>query len=462
VAASLERRTRRVAELARLVGHTSGGRPAERLSNRLGLPQSDDTVLRNLKRHAGSSSQNGIRVVGVDDWAWQRGCRYGTIMVDLERREVVDVLPDRSAKTTGEWLAQHPGIEIVSRDRCGLYAEGARQGAPQARQVADRFHLLQNLRQTIEQQLSRAPRPARPPSPETAEAGVLSAAEWTGHGRQPALVEHRNAVSAGRGARLADKFNRLKALQASGATASAIVRQTGFHGRTVKKWMQVEELPSRSVMAPKPSTPVRFQSHLAERWLGGCTSGRTLLLEIKGLGYTGSLSQLNRLLTEWRRTGRPTAAAAEATTSQLVDPATGHLVSPIVAAALCVKPRGMLTPTQAVTVDAFKASSAEFAAMRALAMRFRSLLRGGDVESLTIWLHDAQRSTFYGIRRFAQTLTLDLAAVRNAITERWSNGQVESQINRLKMLKRAMFGRAGVDLLRARMMPLSLRLDHPV
>jgi transposase len=123
VAASLGRRTRRVAELARLVGHTSGGRPAERLSNRLGLPQSDDTVLRNLKRHAGSSSQNGIRVVGVDDWAWQRGCRYGTIMVDLERREVVDVLPDRSAKAIGEWLAQHPGIEIVGRHRCGLYVE---------------------------------------------------------------------------------------------------------------------------------------------------------------------------------------------------------------------------------------------------------------------------------------------------------------------------------------------------
>jgi transposase len=100
--------------------------------------------------------------------------------------------------------------------------------------------------------------------------------------------------------------------------------------------------------------------------------------------------------------------------------------------------------------------------MRALAMRFRSLLRGGDVESLTIWLHDAQRSTFYGIRRFAQTLTLDLAAVRNAITERWSNGQVEGQINRLKMLKRAMFGRAGVDLLQARMMPLRLQIDHPV
>ena len=144
----------------------------------------------------------------------------------------------------------------------------------------------------------------------------MRAAAWTRHGRQPALVEHRNAVSAGRGARLAAKFNRLKALQASGATVSAIIRQTGFHERTVSKWMQVEELPPRSTMAPKQSTPVRFQSHLGRRWAEGCTSGRTLLLEIKELGYTGSLSQLNRLLTEWRRTGRP-AATAEATTSPL-------------------------------------------------------------------------------------------------------------------------------------------------
>ena len=139
---------------------------------------------------------------------------------------------------------------------------------------------------------------------------------------------------------------------------------------------------------------------------------------------------------------------------------TGHLVSPIVAAALCVKPRGLLTDAQAAKVDAFKAISPEFATMRALAMRFRDILRGGDVEKLTAWLHDADRSALYGIRRFVHTLRQDLAAVRNAITETWSNGQTEGQINRLKMLKRAMYGRAGIDLLRARMIPLSPIQNH--
>jgi transposase len=98
--------------------------------------------------------------------------------------------------------------------------------------------------------------------------------------------------------------------------------------------------------------------------------------------------------------------------------------------------------------------------MRALAMRFRGILRGGDVEKLTAWLHDADRSALYGIRRFVHTLRHDLAAVRNAITESWSNGQTEGQINRLKMLKRAMYGRAGIDLLRARMIPLSPIQNH--
>lgn len=382
-------------------------------------------------------------------------------MVDLERREVVDVLPDRSARTTGQWLGQHPGVEIVSRDRCGLYAEGARQGAPQAQQVADRFHLLQNLRQTIEQQLSRAPRPTKQPSPAITEAEPAVVAGWIGHGRQPALVEHRQLVSTGRRAVFMDMFDRVKALQLAGHSVTAIVRQTRFNWRTVVKWVRLGALPERNVMAPKPNTPSGFHDHLARRWAEGCTSGRALLLEIRDLGYTGSLSHLGRLLAGWRRAGRPvTVDAATAATPLLIDPLSGHLVSPIVAAALCVKPRGLLTDAQAAKVDVFKTISPAFATMRALAMRFRGILRGGDVEKLTVWLHDADRSALYGIRRFVHTLRQDLAAIRNAITEAWSNGQTEGQINRLKMLKRAMYGRAGVDLLRARMMPLRPVQNH--
>ena len=128
---------------------------------RLGLPQGDDRILRNLKRHA-AASKKPLRVVGIDDWSWLKGSRYGTIVVDLERHEVVDVIHDRSAKTMAAWLEKSPTIEVVSRDRCGLYAQAARQGASSAQQVADRFHLVQNLRLAIEQQLSSNDRPSRP------------------------------------------------------------------------------------------------------------------------------------------------------------------------------------------------------------------------------------------------------------------------------------------------------------
>nr|WP_286840214.1 transposase [Acidiphilium sp. 34-64-41] len=191
------------------------------------------------------------------------------------------------------------------------------------------------------------------------------------------------------------------------------------------------------VAAASP-TNARLNSRLAScTWVS--SSGRALLLEIRDLGYTGSLSHLGRLLAGWHRAGRPvTVDAATTATPNLIDPLTGHLVSPIVAAALCVKPRGLLTEAQAAKVDAFKTISPAFATLRALAMRFRGILRGGDVETLTVWLHDAHFTTLYGIRRFVHTLRQDLAAVGNAITETWSNGQTEGQINRLKTLKRAM------------------------
>jgi len=188
-----------------------------------------------------------------------------------------------------------------------------------------------------------------------------------------------------------------------------------------------------------------------------------LFSDIRHRGYTGSFSHLARFLSPWRSrsaSGEPVEPAAldeEAVAAphvRTLDPMTGRQISAPTAAALCVKPRGQMSARQIANVDALKAASPEFTTMRKLAMRFQGLLRGSMVELLANWLDDARRSGIYGMRRFARTLRQDIEAVRNAILEPWSNGQTEGQINRLKMLKRAMYGRAGVDLLRARMMPL--------
>jgi transposase len=155
IAAPFARKTRRVDEMVRLFGHAAGGLVSERLLTNLGVQASDTTILRRLKSHARRRRESeALRVIAIDDWRWRKGSAYGTIIVDLERRKVVDVLKGRSVEATTNWLKQRPEIEFVSRDRCGLYAQGVRRGAPHAQQVADRFHLLQNFRENIEREMT--------------------------------------------------------------------------------------------------------------------------------------------------------------------------------------------------------------------------------------------------------------------------------------------------------------------
>ena len=469
LAAPFARQTARLAEIVRLVGHSMGGRPWERLMGRLGMPVSDTTILRKLRGHASLRPVNGaIRVAGVDDWAWRKGASYGTIIVDLERRRVVDLLADRSAETTAAWLKDHPEVEVVSRDRAGLYAEAARQGAPQARQVADRFHLLQNFRETVERQLGRFEAPIS--ESQVREKDGLATLPLPARSDRPFDgVTHRRLMSRGRQTVRQELFDEIRTLFEGGSSVREIARKLGLGRRRVERWVRRIDLPDLNTMAPKPCTPAYFGALLERLWVEGITKVRHLLAEIRKRGYTGSFSHLARFLAPWR--GRKPfsdgserlLADQEAPAPVLVrtlDPMTGRTISPLTAAALCVKTRGQMTARRVVNVDALKAASTEFTAMRRLAMRFQGLLRGGTPEGLDNWLVDARASGIYAMQRFARTIRQDLEAVRNAVLEPWSNGQTEGQINKLKTLKRAMYGRAGLELLRARMMPLQENRLH--
>ena len=201
---------------------------------RLGMPVSDTTILRSLKERARARSDNGtVHVAGIDDWAWRKGANYGTIIVDLERRQVVDLLADRSVATTASWFKEHPEVEVVSRDRAGLYAEAARQGAPQARQVADRFHLLQNFRETVERQLGRFEAPisdsqvnardnqATPPLP--ARSDCASDA-----------VTQKRLMCRGRQAARQELFDEIRTLFEGGSSVRGIARKLGLGRRRVE------------------------------------------------------------------------------------------------------------------------------------------------------------------------------------------------------------------------------------
>lgn len=442
------RRTVRMAEIVGLVGHSMGGRPGEHLMRRLGMPTSDDTILRQLKRDAPPSTQDGnIRVVGIDDWSWRHSSRYGTIMIDLERRSVVDVLNDRSVESARAWLQERPAIETISRDRCGLYAQAAREGAPQAQQVADRFHLVQNLRAAIKEQMSLYGHAhVRPILSEDAIAS--------------ATAQHRRARLAHRQFRR-EIFDMLHALRQQGLTYSEIARRTGYERRSVANWLTSNAARDRNRAALQPTSPLYFEAFLAECWKDGNRIGRHLFHDIKNRGYMGSRSNLERLLKVWREAEniQPDEAPPMASVSEPVrDPDTGHIISSVVAAALCIKPRSFLTDRQARKVDALKQGSEPFRKMRGLAMRFNGILRGRNPSVLDEWIDDAIDTGLTAIMRFARILRRDIDAVKNAIELPWSNGQAEGQINRLKTLKRAMYGRAGPELMRARMLPLNHRL----
>lgn len=477
VSSAYARQTSRARALALAVGHALGGRPAERLLQQLGLPLSDDTILRRLKQNArGDAAAAKARVIGIDDWAQRKGQSYGTIVVDLKRRRVVEVLAERSTEAIGQWLAAHPKVKTIARDRNGRYAQAARRSAPQASQVADRFHLVQNLRQAVERELAVQRRHLAvdcPPTPAVTTPPAIAAPTARKKSLRPpsAVVVREEERAHQRREQKLELFATIQTMKAAGLKVSQMARELGINRRRIDKWVKLQELPERSKMAPRPGLAESFREYLRQRWEEGCRDGRKLLAEIRQKGYVGCYSWLAHLLAPWRRARAreewaasavpPTlspsvAAAAQAETAMLVaNQPRPKQISPQVAAALLSKSRRELTHEQGEIVDVLNKACPDFAAMRTLVLSFRTILRHGKVRTLHRWLERAAASGIHAMRRFAQKLKQDLRAVEAAVRQIWSNGPIEGQVNRLKMLKRQMYGRASVELLRARVMPLA-------
>jgi transposase len=391
--------TNRLSEVHRLVGRALGGRSGQRLLNRLGMPSSRHTLLRQvIKVASGSGWQPAVRVVGVDDWAWRKGQSFGTILVDLERSEVVDLLPTRSAKVLREWLAQHPEVMVVSRDRQGVYAEGVRAGAPKARQVADRFHLTLNLRQAVERELAVRRSFLRLTSKSTPVLPTGGGTETEKHkGRQISIqssVQQQHAeVARLRRQQKLELFQAIQRMKSAGMKVSRIARHLGINRRRIDRWVRLDTLPERNRMEPRPGMVEWFRSYLQQRWAAGCRHGRTLLAEIRERGYVGAFSTLAKFLSPWRQPSPAEAMTVSIEAAPLEETPTApapRQVSPQVSAALLSKFRTELTPEQAEIVDAFKQQCPGFAVMRKLVLSFRSLLRVGKLAPLRRWMKRAE------------------------------------------------------------------------
>jgi transposase len=426
-------------------------------------------------------------VVGVDEWAKCKGRTYGTIVVDLEHHTVIDLLDQHSSESVERWLSTHPEIHTICRDRNGRYGKAARKGAPAAKQVADRFHLVQNLRETIERELTlhraylrvklSVHRISEHPPPSPAIVLPVSRPVTARERRLPPARRLATQTEISRQLRQnnQDLFDKFKALQASGLKISSIAQRLGFNRRRFDKWAKQSKLPERNKMQPAPGSAETFRQYLRQRWDAGYRNGRMLLDELRVLGYVGSYKSVGKVLSPWRfgnvafespaNAGEPDLAILPPPPPNLTDP-TQRQISPQIAASLLTKPRPELTASQAEIVDALKAGCPGYAAMRRLMMSFRAILKQSKlkaskkkreprtVTALHRWLDRARASGIELIRNFAYQLRRDILAVEAAVTEKWSNGPVEGQVNRLKTIKRQMYGRAGVELLRARLIPL--------
>jgi transposase len=421
------RRTVRLADIHHHLGRALGGAAGARLAARLTMPVSATTLLDMLRRRAPPALLQAPRVLGVDDWAWRRGGRYGTILCDLESRRVVDLLPDRRAVTLAEWLRRHPGVEVISRDRAGSYADGARQGAPGAVQVADRWHLLENCSRALLDAVRRHR------SEVEAAAGAGTAEQMPP--LQKALMTSAERRQWDRWQRGRKGYEEVIRLHREGTSIKTIVRRLRIGRNTVRRWLR-GAAPERH--RPRRSSLEPYRPMLERRWAEGCHNGAQLWRELREVGFRGGL----RVVTEWA-------------TRQRLAPLPGRPASGFTAPASRRVTQILTADAQALDegernyLDRLLTLSPPLALARDLVLRFGSMVREQKAAELDSWLAEANESE---LRSFATGLRQDEAAVRAALTLPWSNGQTEGQITKLKLVRRQMYGRAKHDLLRARLL----------
>ena len=449
------RRTRRLAAAQGRVAVAAGGEAGARLLRHLGMPASPDTLLR-LLRQLPLPVTASPRAIGVDDWALRKGRTYGTILVDLERRCVVDLLPDRTSGRLAAWLRDQHGIRILTRDRSTEYAHGMTAGAPRARQVADRWHLLVNMRQVVERwlatvhgRLRRLPPVAVPGGTPPRRAGAFP--------RSQAEI----AVGAGSRARRLSLYDEVRRRRAAGEALLAISRGMGLARGTVRHYAAAETFPERAEQRTRSSL---LDPHLA--WLEaqqavGCEDARALWRELCARGFSGGYRQVSRWLQRRRRAPAktdPRGRRREAPPAAPDAASAPDLPSPKQLAWTVVKQPPMRNPDEAACMTRLM-QDPQAAEVADLARRFVDLFSSAARQSprrvlatFGEWLCDARAASVRTVASFAAGLQQDGKAVRAALATPWSNGQSEGHITKLKLLKREMYGRANFDLLRRRVL----------
>ncbi|MEV4450609.1 ISL3 family transposase [Streptomyces mirabilis] len=409
-----------------------GGRPAARLCRRLRLAAGRTRLIRLLT--APPVQDRAPRVLGVDEFAFRKGCTYGTVLVDVEAGRVVDVLPDRTSETFAAWLKEHPGAEIICRDRATAYTKAIREAAPDALEVADRWHLLQNLSAAVEKTCHQHRDCLRKHARQETEPTVP----------EPVLIEL--PVSALPRTQIIERtrhrFEDVHRLLEKGWTISAIARRLNLDRKTVRRFRDtdLDELLA-SARERRPNGILEpFKAYLNARFAEtqGQVSGTRLFLEIHERGYRGS-----------RQVVRKHLAALRASTAE---PVRADIPSPRKITSWIMRPRETLTESQDQRLLQVRLTCPDITRACDLARTFTDLVRHRRGYLLPEWIRQAEQDAPKPMQGFAGFLRQDLDAVTAGLTLSWSSGVVEGHVNRVKTLKRAMYGRASFELLRTRIL----------
>jgi transposase len=441
VVAPYSRTTERLTMLLRAIAFAVGGEAGARLAKRIGMRASPATLI-SLIRRTPLQEPLPARILGVDDWAHRKGKSYGTALVDLERHRLIELLPDRTSETLSRWLRANPGIEIISRDRSETYATGARQGAPDAIQVADRWHLLHNWREAVERVFDRHRGRIKQlilPTQEPTDKPAAAALPAKSVNRRRKYLEEQQARSQAK--RLA-RYKVIRERHAKGEYLTTIARDLQIDYKTARKYALSDECPTRKSHPRRRRILEPYEPYLRARWAEGCKNGRGLYREIVAHGYPGSRTQVATFVAQLRRQEQRGGKPQTPTTT-----VGGEALTPHTASMLLMRRPERCGEAEHTTIAQLREVHQDIGVALSFTERFVEIVRERQGIKLSKWLSDAEASGIHEIQQFAYKVRRDEAAVEAGCTLPWSNGQTEGQITKLKAIKRSMYGRAKFDLL---------------
>jgi excisionase family DNA binding protein len=437
------RMTTRLREQITSIGLSTSGKAGVRLGSRLGIETTRPTILRRIMALP-DEARASVVYLGIDDFAFRRGYRFGTIIVDLESHRPIDLLPDRRAETVAAWMRDNPDIHVVSRDRGSAYASAAAFVAPQATQVADRFHICKNLTEATQLLLARSQaeilavsQTENGPSSDEPTKLQISIQEW----RPPEPAGVKKARLARRAGRYA-RYQQVVECRQQGMTPKEIAGRLGLSDRTVQKWLAAGTFPEVRSRRKKSSSFDAFAPYVLKRWKEGEHKGIALYREIKAQGYAGSDRSVYRYLSTLKQTEIQAPRAPERIKKY----------TPNTAVWLFVRDPQTLDEIEQEDLAMFCQARPTLKRAYDLVQDFMKMVRKREGYRLDAWLEQVAASDLPELQSFAAGVEKDRDAVKAGRTTPVNNGQTEGQVTKLKLIKRQMYGKAGFALLRQRVL----------